>query len=61
MKTFNKVIRGKDVKVKFLIKDTTQKLEDDVNEWLSGNDVELVSIEFNSSGSFVRCYILYRV
>jgi hypothetical protein len=61
MKTFNKVIRGKDVKVKFLIKNTTQKLEDEVNEWLSCNDVELISIEFNTTGSCIRCFIMYKI
>lgn len=60
MKTFNKVIRGKDIKMKFFVNDTTSELEKKVNEWLSGKDIEIVSIDFNSADSCIRCFIMYR-
>lgn len=61
MKSLNKTIRSKDVRVKIFVNDYTSTLERDINEWLSENDYEILSIELNSDDRSRRVMILYRV
>jgi hypothetical protein len=61
MKSFGKVIRTNEVKVKVFSNSDIFELESKINEWLDSVSHEIVSIEFSSDNSYKRVLILYRV
>jgi hypothetical protein len=63
MKSFtgDKRVMSDKVRVAIFYGENSRNLEDKVNNWLSENNYEIVSIEFDATENYLRSYILYMV
>ena len=62
MKSFgNSKIRSKNIRVEIFYSDDSCEVRDEVNTWLSGNDYEIISIDFDCDSNWKRILITYRV
>ncbi len=62
MKSFgNSKIRSKNIRVEIFYSSTSDGVRDEVNNWLSENDYEIISIDFDCDSNYKRVLITYRV
>jgi len=62
MKSFgNSKIRSKNIRVEIFYSSTSDGVRDNVNTWLSENDYEIISIDFDCDNNYKRVLITYRV
>lgn len=62
MKSFgNSKIRSKNIRVEIFYSNDSNEVRDEVNTWLSGNDYEIISIDYTDNSDWIRAFVLYRV